>query len=106
MLMLKIMIKFIISFGVWKIPNLIKEVNGTLSGQQLFIADGHHRYKVAKEYQSKRLSRMTTNPSGQEAFNYVMTYFTNMDSRGLQIFPMHQNCQTLAKKPRFSRGVF
>ena len=76
---------------LWRLsdPDLIKEINDSLSGQHLFIADGHHRYKVAMEYRAKRLSRMRR-PSGQEAFNYVMTYFTNMDSRDLQIFPMHR----------------
>jgi uncharacterized protein (DUF1015 family) len=28
--------------------------------------------------------------TGAESYNYVMTYFTNMDSRDLQIFPIHR----------------
>lgn len=92
---------------LWRLdnPGLIKEINATLSGQQLFIADGHHRYKVAKEYQGKRLARMA-NPSGQEAFNYVMTYFTNIDSRGLQIFPMHRIVKRLPKNINFLEEFF
>ena len=93
---------------LWRLddPNLIKEINTTLYGQQLFIADGHHRYKVAKEYQNKRLARMTTSPNGQEAFNYVMTYFTNIDSRGLQIFPMHRIIKRLPKNIKFLEEFF
>ena len=92
---------------LWRLddPSLIKEVSVTLSDRQLFIADGHHRYKVAKEYQSRRLARMT-NPSGQEAFNYVMTYFTNIDSRGLQIFPMHRIIKHLPKNIKFLEEFF
>lgn len=76
---------------LWRLDDaaLIDKVRGSVADRQLFIADGHHRYKVAMEYRSKRMTRVV-NPSGHEPFNFVMTYFTNMDSRGLQIFPMHR----------------
>jgi len=92
---------------LWRLddPSLIKEVSAALSDRQLFIADGHHRYEVAKEYQSRRLARKT-NSSGQEAFNYVMTYFTNIDSRGLQIFPMHRIIKHLPKNMKFLEEFF
>ncbi|MBN1869089.1 MAG: DUF1015 domain-containing protein [Candidatus Omnitrophica bacterium] len=81
---------------LWRLddPKLIAEMNASLSGQHLFIADGHHRYKVAVEYRAQRLNRME-NSTGQEPFNYVMTYFTNMDSTDLQIFPMHRIIKSL-----------
>ena len=92
---------------LWRLsdPGLIKEINDSLSGQHLFIADGHHRYKVATEYRAKRLSRIA-NPSGQEPFNYVMTYFTNMDSRNLQIFPMHRIVKGLPDSLDFLEEFF
>jgi uncharacterized protein (DUF1015 family) len=92
---------------LWRLsdPILIKEISASLSGQQLFIADGHHRYKVAQEYRSRRLARVT-NPNGQEAFNYVMTYFTNIDSLGLQIFPMHRIVKHLPKNFSFLEEFF
>lgn len=92
---------------LWRLddPDLIKEINGSVAGQQLFIADGHHRYKVAMEYRSKRMSRIT-NPSGQEPFNYIMTYFTNIDSKGLQIFPMHRIIKKLPKSMKSLEEFF
>jgi len=92
---------------LWRLddPNLINEIDATLSGQELFIADGHHRYKVALEYQHKRLSRVTKS-NGREAFNYVMTYFTNIDSRGIQIFPMHRIVKYLNKPMDFLEEFF
>ena len=92
---------------LWRLdnPGLIKEINDSLSGQHLFIADGHHRYKVATEYRAKRLSRIT-NSTGQEPFNYVMTYFTNMDSRDLQIFPMHRIVKGLPDNLDFLEEFF
>ena len=76
---------------VWRLdnPEKIQEIVDTLSEQQLFIADGHHRYEVSQEL--KRLRRSGKNKSaGNESFDYLMTYFTNMDSKDLQIFPMHR----------------
>jgi len=92
---------------VWRLekPDLIKEINTVLSGQHLFIADGHHRYQVAKEYRRKRLKR-AVDSNGQEPFNYVMTYFTNMDSKDLQIFPVHRVVKHLPKDLDFLEEFF
>ena len=92
---------------LWRLddPGLIKRIDESLSGQQLFIADGHHRYKVALDYRSRRLSRVTS-PSGQEPFNYVMTYFTNIESKGLKILPMHRIVKHLPKDTSFLEEFF
>ncbi|VAX36926.1 hypothetical protein MNBD_UNCLBAC01-1827 [hydrothermal vent metagenome] len=84
---------------------LIEDINNSLSGQHLFIADGHHRFKVANEYRKQRLSRKT-NITGEEPFNYVMTYFTNIDSRELQIFPMHRIVKKMPKDLEFLEEFF
>ncbi len=76
---------------LWRLedPDLIKEINESVADQQLFIADGHHRFKVANEIRKMKLAKKT-NPTGNEPYNFVMTYFTNMDSKDLKIFPMHR----------------
>ncbi|MCA9399449.1 MAG: DUF1015 domain-containing protein, partial [Candidatus Omnitrophica bacterium] len=76
---------------LWRLddPKLIQDIKESVQGQPLFIADGHHRYKTACQYRQQRLSRKP-NSDGRESFNYVMTYFTNLDSKDLQIFPMHR----------------
>jgi uncharacterized protein (DUF1015 family) len=76
---------------LWRITDssLIKEINDSVSNQSLFIADGHHRFRVANEIRRQRLAKKT-NVTGDEPYNYVMTYFTNIDSRDLQILPMHR----------------
>lgn len=92
---------------LWRLDDAesIAGIRESLSAQHLFIADGHHRYKVAMEYRHKRLSRMT-NPRGQEPFNYVMTYFTNMDSRELRILPIHRVVRRLPEDPAFLEEFF
>ncbi|MBL8013698.1 MAG: DUF1015 domain-containing protein [Candidatus Omnitrophica bacterium] len=76
---------------LWRMdnPEHIATIENVLDGQQLFIADGHHRFEVAQEYRRQQM-KSRTRITGNEPFNYVMTYFTNMESPDLQIFPMHR----------------
>lgn len=76
---------------LWRLsdPALIKEINDSVADQQLFIADGHHRYKMANDFREFKIAKRSS-VTGSEPFNYVMTYFTNIDSKDLQIFPMHR----------------
>ena len=76
---------------VWRLddPAAIAKIAESFSQQPLFIADGHHRFEVAKEYRRMRMARLERS-TGEEPFNFVLTYFTNMDSRDLKIFPMHR----------------
>lgn len=92
---------------LWRLedPDLIQEINATLSDQSLFIADGHHRYRVAMEYRSSRLNKKpNTNPDA--AYNFVMTYFTNIDSKDLQIFPIHRVLKSFPHNLEFLEEFF
>ncbi|MBF0522083.1 MAG: DUF1015 domain-containing protein [Candidatus Omnitrophica bacterium] len=76
---------------IWQLtdPDAIKEINDTLEDQHIFIADGHHRFKVAMEYRQQQMA-LHKQTTGEEPYNYVLTYFTNIDSKDLKIFPMHR----------------
>jgi uncharacterized protein (DUF1015 family) len=76
---------------IWRLenPDRIQEIINVIDGQNLFICDGHHRFEVANQIRREALKR-AKKPTGEEAYNYVMTYFTNMDSKDLQIFPIHR----------------
>ena len=93
--------------ALWRLddPDLIREISDSLEGQNLFIADGHHRYKVAQEYRQFRLARKTV-PPNDEPYNFVMTYFTNLDSRDLQIFPIHRVIKHVPKNLDFLEEFF
>ncbi len=92
---------------LWRLDDesLIQEIDQSVQGQQLFIADGHHRYKVAQEYRRQKAQRKSA-VTGNESFNYVMTYFTNIDSKGLQIFPMHRIVKQLPQELDFLEEYF
>jgi len=91
---------------VWRLadPKLIKEISQSLQDQQLFIADGHHRYEVAREL--SRIKRGMKKKGGGSSYDYLMTYFTDMDSRELRIFPIHRVIKKLSAKLDFLEECF
>lgn len=92
---------------VWSFSDetVIADIHDSMQDQNLFIADGHHRYKVACEYRKTQLAK-NPDATGKEPFNYVMTYFTNLDSKDLQIFPMHRIIRKTTKKLDFLEEFF
>ncbi len=92
---------------VWRLEDakLISDIVETFNNQNLFIADGHHRYEVSRRYRDKMLAE---NPqaTGEEPWNYVMTYFTNIDSRDLQIFPIHRIVKEFPADISFLENLF
>lgn len=86
-------------------PEMIQVIDESMSDQQLFIADGHHRYKVATDYRKLQMSKKG-GVSDDDPFNYVMTYFTNIDSRDLQIFPMHRIVKQMPSDVSFLEKFF
>jgi uncharacterized protein (DUF1015 family) len=76
---------------IWRLenPESIQGIVNVIDGQNLFICDGHHRFEVARQIRAEALKK-AKKTTGNEPYNYVMAYFTNMDSRDLQIFPIHR----------------
>ena len=76
---------------IWRLndPAKIEQIVNLIDGQNLFICDGHHRFEVANQIRKDNLKKHK-NSTGKEGYNFVMTYFTNMDSKDLQIFPIHR----------------
>lgn len=68
-----------------KTLSLIEKV---LSDKTCLIADGHHRYETAMNYRNE-MRKSHNNYSGKEPWNYVMSYFTNLED-DLLIFPTHR----------------
>ncbi len=70
-------------------PGLIGMVQEALSRQEVFIADGHHRYEAASGYRNRRLAERP-GAGGVEGFNRVMMYFANLREEGVVILPTHR----------------
>jgi len=60
-----------------------------LDSKSIFIADGHHRYETAFEFQ-KEMKEKRPSSTGDEPFNYVLMFLANIGDEGLTILPTHR----------------
>jgi uncharacterized protein (DUF1015 family) len=75
---------------LWRItdPALIREIQREMKEQRLVIADGHHRYEATLKYRDRlRSDGLSTR---RESFNYILTYFANMNDESVVILPTHR----------------
>ncbi|MDD5037726.1 MAG: DUF1015 domain-containing protein [Dehalococcoidales bacterium] len=83
---------------IWAItdPEVINQISSSFAGQPLYIADGHHRYESALDYQRERLAGIPS-ASGEEAFNFVMMTLIDFADPGLLILPPHRLVRGIPK---------
>ncbi len=76
---------------LWPIPGMVEFVRRRMENSKLIIADGHHRYETALNYQRERREvDPAPLPPGEAAYDRVMMTFINMYSEGLLILPTHR----------------
>jgi len=105
---------------LWAItdPEIKRELSQFLSSQPLYIADGHHRYETALNYQQERAqgqsarfaschSEGAKRPKNltqgrlreefqKEAFRYVMLELVDFSDPGLVVLPLHRLVRGIA----------
>lgn len=76
---------------IWKIENTekIKKIKEKMEQKNLYIADGHHRYQTALNYQKECIDK-GWKANGVESFNHRLMTFINMDDPGLKVLPTHR----------------
>jgi uncharacterized protein (DUF1015 family) len=81
---------------IWKVDDqqTLKGVIESMNDKSLFIADGHHRYETALNYRNM-MREKAGNYTGNEPFNFIMMYFSNMDDEGMTIWPTHRVVHSL-----------
>jgi uncharacterized protein (DUF1015 family) len=81
---------------VWKItdPAAIKKVRDAMVSEELFIADGHHRYETALNYMKECLEK-GWRPSGPESFDKRLVACFNSADEGITILPTHRLVRNL-----------
>lgn len=79
----------------------INSIKADLSDKAIFIADGHHRYETALEY--KKAQKDT---KGNEPFNYVLMFLTNIADEELTILPTHRLIKTELNVLKTLSGYF
>ncbi|MBI2400677.1 MAG: DUF1015 domain-containing protein [Deltaproteobacteria bacterium] len=81
---------------IWKVDDqqTLSGVIESMKDKSLFIADGHHRYETALNYRNE-MREKAGNYTGNEPFNFIMMYFSNMDDEGMTIWPTHRVVHSL-----------
>jgi uncharacterized protein (DUF1015 family) len=76
---------------LWRISDSasIKTIKEEMSDRDVFIADGHHRYETALSFK-KEMEEKGMNKTGNEPFNYVLMFLSNMEDEGLTLLPTHR----------------
>lgn len=97
---------------VWVVtdPEVISQVNAEMADKtNLIIADGHHRYETALNYQAEMMAKHP-DAAPNAGFNYRMAAMVSMSNPGLTILPTHRlifdyqtltNAQILTKAAEF-----
>ncbi|MDP2927763.1 MAG: DUF1015 domain-containing protein [Candidatus Omnitrophota bacterium] len=77
---------------LWRLndPDVLKTIESGMNNENMFIADGHHRYEVSCAYRDLMREKLGAQFTGEEDFNFCLAYFTNTDYRGLSILPIHR----------------
>ena len=89
---------------LWPIPGMVEFIRRRMENTKLIIADGHHRYETALNYQRERRETDSAPLSpGAAAYDRVMMTFINMYSEGLVILPTHR---VIAGLESFREGQF
>lgn len=82
-------------------PGKIQAIRQHLFDKKLIIADGHHRYETALNFQ--RECRASRPHAGDADCSHMAMVFSNMDSEGMVILPTHRLVSGIAE---FSRESF
>jgi uncharacterized protein (DUF1015 family) len=84
---------------LWQLenPEVHDNVADALSGAQLLIADGHHRYETAIAYRDEI--------GGEGPHNYTLMAITGLDDPGLTVFPTHRLLSGFADDPERQRRL-
>jgi uncharacterized protein (DUF1015 family) len=76
---------------LWQVadPERIAAVCAALADNDLYIADGHHRYETAVTYMQECRDK-GWRPAGPESFDVRMMALFNLDEPGMSIRPIHR----------------
>jgi len=89
---------------LWAItePNALKKIQSAMVPEELFIADGHHRFETSLTFM-KECEAKGWKPLGPESFDKRMITCFNSADQGVTILPTHRLVQGL---PAFDSQAF
>lgn len=81
---------------LWKVsePSWVGKISGLMRDKQVIIADGHHRYEVARLF-SQEVAARAAEDLRWELYRYKLMSFIRLESGGITIFPIHRLLHSL-----------
>ena len=82
---------------LWRIvdPATLDSLRARMASEQVFIADGHHRYETALAYRDERRAADGSTP-GTKDYDFILFYLCSTRDPGLVVLPTHR---LLARAP-------
>ncbi|MDF0665870.1 MAG: DUF1015 domain-containing protein [Nitrospira sp.] len=80
---------------LWAVTDktVLQQVTDAMQSKPLFIADGHHRYETALNYQNLR-RQQAGSPTGLHPYDSVLMLLTPLEDPGLTVLPTHRVATT------------
>ncbi len=77
---------------LWRIGpgELARDLARRVAEQQVFIADGHHRYEISLAYRDERRAADPALNGTAQPFDFVLTYLASTRDTGLAVLPTHR----------------
>ena len=77
---------------LWRIAGSgpLESISRFFEEKPVFLADGHHRYEAARQYQLERTGRESAPTGPDQAYNFVMMTLISFDDPGLVLLPYHR----------------
>jgi uncharacterized protein (DUF1015 family) len=81
---------------LWRLrdPVVIERIQELMAAKSVIIADGHHRYEVARMFSQEIAPKMCEDPRWG-LYRYKLMSFVRLESEGITIFPIHRLIHSL-----------
>lgn len=77
----------------------IEAIKNDLKNRAIFIADGHHRYETALEFQKEQRAGSREQGAESKPWDYVLMFLANISDEGLTILPAHRLVKNMPENP-------
>jgi len=80
-----------VSHRLWRLtdPKTVGALQESFASEQVFIADGHHRYETALAYRDERRAAEVAG-AGSRPFDFILFYLCSTRDPGLVVLPTHR----------------
>ena len=81
---------------LWRVSDTswVEQVVALMASKQVIIADGHHRYEVARLFGQEIANQAASDPCW-DLYRYKLMSFIRLESQGITIFPIHRLLHSL-----------